>query len=168
MDLRKAILQEHSKEQTSKIVKWVGDSQQRFDELVSLFLNDEYRVVQRAAWPLSYIVIAHPELIKKHLKKIVDNLSKAKNPEAVKRNTLRLMQHITIPRALHGRVMDLCFGYITSHTEKAAIKAFSLTILENLSREYPEIKGEVKVIIEDRWDVETPAFRVRARKFLNA
>jgi hypothetical protein len=50
MDLRKTILQEHSKAQTSKIVKWVGDSQQRFDKLVNLFLNEEYRVVQRAAW----------------------------------------------------------------------------------------------------------------------
>jgi hypothetical protein len=168
MDLRKTILQEHSKAQTSKIVKWVGDSQQRFDKLVNLFLNDEYRVVQRAAWPMSYIVIAHPGLIKKHLKKIVDKLSKPENPEAVKRNTLRLMQHIDIPGSLHGRVMDLCFGYISSHTEKAAIKAFSLTILQNLSKKYPEIKGEVKVIIQDRWEVETPAFKVRARKFLKS
>lgn len=168
MNLRKTILQEHSKTQTSKIVKWVGDSQQRFDELVNLFLNDEYRVVQRAAWPMSYIVIAHPVLIKKHLKRIIDNLSKPSNPDAVKRNTLRLMQHINIPRSLHGRVMELCFGYISSHTEKAAIKAFSLTVLENLSKEYPEIKSEIKVIIEDRWDVETPAFKVRARRFLTA
>jgi hypothetical protein len=168
MDLRKTILQEHSKQQTARIVKWVGGLQERFDELVQLFLNDEYRVVQRAAWPLSYIVIAHPPLIKKHLKKIITNLANPKNPDAVKRNTLRLMQHIEIPLALHGRVMDLCFGYISSHTEKAAIKAFSLSILENLAKVYPEIKGEVKVIIEDRWDVETPAFKVRAKRFLNA
>jgi hypothetical protein len=168
MDLRKTILQEHSKAQTSKIVKWVGDSQQRFDKLVNLFLNEEYRVVQRAAWPMSYIVIAHPGLIKKHLKKIVDNLSKPENPEGLKRNTLRLMQHIDIPGSLHGYVIHLCFGYISSHTEKAAIKAFSLTILQNLSKKFPEIKGEGKVIIEDRWKVETPAFKVRARKFLKS
>jgi hypothetical protein len=49
MNLRQEILREHSKKQADKIVKWVGASQDRFDELVRLFLNSEYRVVQRAA-----------------------------------------------------------------------------------------------------------------------
>ena len=61
MNLRDEILKEHSKPQCNKIVQWVGDSQKRFDGLFNLFLNDEYRVTQRAAWPLSYCVIAHPE-----------------------------------------------------------------------------------------------------------
>jgi hypothetical protein len=51
MKLRETILKEHSKANCIRIVKWVGDDQKRFDELFSLFLNDEYRVVQRAAWP---------------------------------------------------------------------------------------------------------------------
>jgi len=53
MNLRSEILAEHSKAQAAKIVEWIGDSQQRFDELVKLFLHDEYKVMQRAGWPLS-------------------------------------------------------------------------------------------------------------------
>ena len=67
MKLREEILKEHSKAQCTKIVKWVGSNQQRFDELFDLFLNDEYRVVQRAAWPVSY-----PE-IKPELKLIIED-----------------------------------------------------------------------------------------------
>jgi len=66
VNLRETILAEHSKAQTNLIIKWIGNSQQRFDELFDLFLKDEYRVVQRAAWPLSYVAIAHPKLISKH------------------------------------------------------------------------------------------------------
>jgi hypothetical protein len=166
MDLRQAILKEHSKANCNRIVKWVGDSQKRFDELFTLFIGDEYRVVQRAAWPLSYCSINHPELIQEHFSKLLKNLEKPNLPVAVKRNTVRLLQHITIPKRFHGTVMDLCFGYIASVDETVAVKAFSLTILQNLSRQYPEIKNELKLLIEERWDHETVAFRTRAKKIL--
>ena len=159
-------MQEHSKANTNRIIKWVGVSQPRFNELFDLFLHDEYRVVQRAAWPLSYLVIAHPPLIKKHFAKLVQNLKKPNVHDAVKRNTLRLLQVISIPQRFHGEIMSLCFEYIASPEEPAAIKAFSLTVLQNLSKQYPEIKQELKTIIEDRWDYESAAFHSRAKKIL--
>jgi hypothetical protein len=166
VNIREALLTEHSKAQTDAIVKWIGTSQERFDQLFHLFLTDEYRVVQRAAWPLSYCVIGHPELIEKHFKELINNLNKPEVPGAVKRNTVRLLQHIEIPEEFHGEIMSICFDYIASPTEAAAIKAFALTILQKLAKHYPEIKDEVKIIIEDRWEVESPAFKSRAKKFL--
>lgn len=166
MKLREQILKEHSKANCDKIVKWVGSDQQHFDELFDLFINDEYRVVQRAAWPLSYCVRNYPALIKKHFARLLKNLKKTGIHDAVKRNTVRLLQDVDIPEKYHGDVMDTCFRYIASPDEPVAIKAFSLTILQNLSRFYPEIKNELKVIIEERWDYETAAFRSRAKKIL--
>jgi hypothetical protein len=167
MNLREAILAEHSKQQTTKIVNWVGSNQQRFDELFSLFLNDEYRVVQRAAWPLSNAAIAHPLLIKKHFGKLLRNLQKPNLHDAVKRNTVRLLQDVEIPVKYHGTVMNLCFDYIISPTEKVAVKAFSLTILQKLSNQYPDIKQELVTVIENRWPYETAAFKSRAKKILS-
>jgi hypothetical protein len=71
MKLRETILKEHSKANCMRITNWIGSNQQRFDELFNLFLNDEYRVIQSAAWPLSYSVIQHPALIKKHFAKLI-------------------------------------------------------------------------------------------------
>jgi hypothetical protein len=164
MQLRETILAEHSKTNCNRIAKWVGSNQQRFDELFDLFLNDEYRVVQRAAWPLSYAVIAHPQLVQKHFGKLLKNLKKPGLHDAVKRNTVRLLQDITIPKKYQGEVMNICFDYIISPAEKPAIKAFSLTVLQNLAKQYPEIKPELKTIIEDRWDIESTAFKSRAKK----
>ena len=166
MNLRATILSEHSKAQTTKIVEWVGVSQTRFDELFRLFINDEYRVVQRAAWPLSYCVIQHPPLIKKHFGQLVANLQQPGVPGAVKRNSVRLLQHTSIPKKYQGGVMQLCFQYIASPIEAVAVKAFALTILQNLALIYPEIIPEVTLIIEERWPHETAAFHSRAKKFL--
>ena len=168
MNLRETILAEHSKANCSNIVTWVGDSQTRFDELFNLFLNSEYRITQRAAWPLSYCVINHPGFISKHFTKLVKNLHRPKLHDSIKRNTVRLLQHIDIPQKFHGEIMDICFKYISSLDEAVAIKAFSLTILQNLAKQYPEIKNEVKLIIEERWEYETAAFKARAKKFLQS
>jgi hypothetical protein len=168
MDLRKTILSEHSKANCNKIVNWVGHSQKKFDELFDLFLYSEYRINQRAAWPLSYCVIAHSQLISKHFSRLLKNLHKPGIHDSIKRNTLRLLQHVSIPKKFHGEIMDLCFKYIASPTEPVAIKAFSLSILQNLLKEYPEIKNEARLIIEERWKYETAAFHTRAKKFLKS
>ena len=164
--MRAEILKEHSRSQCNKIVHWIGNTQARFDELMQLFFSGEYLLTQRAAWPLGYCVIAHPTLIDKHLAPLIAFMQKPGVHNAVKRNTLRLLQVVHIPENYEGTIMDLCFSYITNPREKAAVKAFSLTVLSNLARQYPEILPEIRLVIEERWNSETPAFRSRAKKIL--
>lgn len=166
MQLEQALLKEHSRAQTMRMVNWIGNVQSRFDELVHLFLHSEYRTVQRAAWPLSYCVERHPVLVKKHLRKIIRHLSKPGVHDAVKRNTLRFLQHINIPASLEGEVMDNCFRFIASPAEPVAVKAFSITVLGNLARKYPDIIPEFKLVLEEQMPHATPAFRVRAKAAL--
>jgi hypothetical protein len=168
MKLREQLLKEHSKANCDTIVKWIGRDQQRFDELFRLFVSDEYRVVQHAAWPLSYVVIQYPQLITKHFTRLISNLNKPNLHDAVKRNSLRLLQHIDIPKKYHGRLMDACFKYISTPGEAVAIKAFSLTVLEKLSKQYPGIIPEIKLLIEENYERETAAFKTRANKFLKS
>jgi hypothetical protein len=167
MDLKKTILAEHSKIQTEKIVRYVGDDPKRFAELITLFFEGEYRITQRAAWPMSYCVIANPELIRPYFKTLILNLEKKGLHDAVIRNTLRLLQDIDIPKAYHGRLMSICFDYIQSNDMPSAIKAFSLTILHNLSKQYQEILPELKIIVQERWPHEKAAFRSRGKKILS-
>ncbi|MBS1914935.1 MAG: hypothetical protein JST87_01590 [Bacteroidetes bacterium] len=166
MNLRDTILEEHSKKQRDKIVKYIGNNKERFAELMKLFFAGEYPVTQRAAWPVSYCVQNHPELIKPYLKRLLDNLNKKGIHGAVVRNTVRLLQDVEIPKKYHGKIMDDCFRFIQSPETEVAIKAFSLSILHNLSKQYPEILPELKLIIEERWEHETAAFRSRAKKIL--
>src|SRR4029078_8629095 len=100
MNLRQEILKEHSKRQAIKIEKWVNDDQKKFDQLVKLFLKGEYRVTQRAGWPMSSIAIKHPKLIQKHLKNLLLNAQKPGLHNAVLRNTVRLLQFVEIPKPL--------------------------------------------------------------------
>ena len=166
--LRNEILKEHSKAQCARIVKWVGHNQQRFDELFSLFLHDEYRVVQRATWPLSNTVVAYPQLIAKHWAALIKNLKKPGLHDAVKRNSIRLMQDINIPKKYQGAVMHICFNYLEAPATALAVKVFSMSVLGNLAALYPEIIPELKLLIADQLPHQTAGFKSRAKKVLKA
>jgi hypothetical protein len=167
MDIRQALLKEHSKAQCRKIVDYIGSDKKRFKQLMDAFFAGEYRMTQRAAWPLSHCVSNHPQLITPYLARLLDTLENPGVHNAVVRNIIRLLQDIKVPKAFHGRIMTSCFNFISSETIPAAIKAFSLTVLNNLAEDYPEIRPELKLIIEERWDNESAAFRSRAKKIIN-
>jgi hypothetical protein len=166
MDLEKELLKKQSLMQCNRIVRYIGKDESRFRKLVKLFFKGDYRLTQHAAWPLSFCIQHHPPLAKPYFKIFIGQMSGDHAHPAVRRNIMRLFQFIEIPKSLHGKIMDICFRFISSTDEAIAVKAFSLRILENLSKVYPEILPEIKTIIEARWEFETPAFRSRAKKIL--
>ena len=113
---------------------------------------------------MSNSVVIHPEFIQKKFSRLIDNLQKPGLHNAIKRNSIRLLQYVDIPEKFHGKVMEVCFRYVESPTEAVAIKAFSLTVLSNLSKQYPEILPEIKLLIEEQWPHQAAAFKSRAKK----
>ena len=108
----------------------------------------------------------HPELIKPHLKKIIYNLKAPGIHDAVKRNTVRFLQFIEIPKSLHGITLDICFGFLQDKKEPIAIKVFSMTVVANLVKIYPELKGELMAIIEDQMPYGSAGYVSRGKKIL--
>jgi hypothetical protein len=168
MDIKKELLKEHSKWQAIKIANYVGDDPARFKELMELFLRPECRVSQRAAWSVNFCSQQHPELIKSHLAAMIKNLDREDLHDAVKRNTVRILQFIDIPEKLQGDLADICFRYLLSADEPAAIKAFSMSVLFNICKDHPELKNELKMIIEDQMPYAPASFIARGRKILTA
>ena len=166
MNILYEILKEHSKKQSLKIAAYIGNNPTRFAVLMKLFLFGEYRVVQRAAWVVSFCSEKHPALIKPWLKKLVLNLQKPGLPKAVKRNTLRVMQFINIPKPLQGKTVDICFKFLANPTEAIAVKVFAITVLFNISKSEPYIQNELKLLIEENLVFVSYGLKSRGNKIL--
>jgi len=165
MDLKAEILKEHSKEQALKVTKWVGADMKRFKELLHLFLYDEYRVVQRSARMVSMVAESHPALIEPNLEAIVNKMNEQGVHVAVKRNVVRLLQYMEIPQNLHGVVMNTCFELLADPQETIAVRAFSMTVLANLAKVYPDIRQELQAVVNDMMEQDaSKGLRARARK----
>lgn len=166
MDLRSEILREHSKPQTMRIVAYVGDNQQRMKTLMDLFLGNEYRITQRAAWPLSYIGMAHPDLVKPYHGKLLECLQNPEAHDAVKRNILRLWIESMPPETYWGDVFDTCYQLARSKDEAIAIRVFAMHVMGNIVIKYPELTFELTNLIEELV-LLGPAFVARGKKVLN-
>lgn len=44
----------HSKKQNTKIIRYIGDDQNKFDELISFCFGRDERLAQRASWPVGF------------------------------------------------------------------------------------------------------------------
>lgn len=168
MNIRESILQDTSKGNILRIAQWVAEDKQRIKELIHLFLHDEYRVVQHSAWIISYVAQMKPGYISPYLKQMVGRMGDTGVPVAVKRNVLRILQFMPMPQSLHEPLINYCFEYITNEKETVAVRAFSMTVLANIVINYPDLKKELVLIIEDAMEHQelTAGFISRAKKTL--
>lgn len=166
MDLREEVLKEHSKKQVLKIAAWIGTDVDRFRQFLFLFLNDEYRVVQRISWVLSIVAEEHPELVEKNIGKIIKRLDSENIHTAVKRNIIRVLQFLNIPVKYRARVFDHCINYITDPKETIAVRCFSMTVASGIVKQYPELKSELVQTINLLMKDSTPGLKSRASKVL--
>ncbi len=154
------------KKQKDRIVHYVGHDPKRFAALVDVFLQGPYRVTQRAAWPLGHCIERYPGMLKPHFRKILAQLGKKNIHDSVKRNTLRMLQFVHIPKAHQGITTDLCLTFLADSKEPVAVRVFAMTVLANISKEVPELKNELIPLLEDQLPYASAGFISRSGKVL--
>ncbi len=158
---------EHSKRQTMAIVEFIGDDPKRFAELMKLFFAGEYRLTQRAAWPMNYCAERHPALILPYLPKLLDCLERKDMHDAVRRNVVRLLQYIEIPKRLMGRTYAHCVDLLDDADQPVAVRVFAMTVAARIAKAEPDLMNELKLIVRKHLPHSTAAFKVRARDILS-
>ncbi len=164
MDIRQALLAEHSKPQTMKIVEFIGADEKRFAELIQIFFAGEYRLTQRAAWPLNYCAEQHPELIQPYLPKLLNCLNRDDVHDAVKRNIVRLLQFVEIPKKFHAKTYSLCVDLVDDPNEPVAVRVFAMTVAARIAKSEPALMSELHLIVRQHLPHATAAFHKRAQQ----
>lgn len=166
MNLKEQLQKEHSRKNCDKIVDWIGSHIDRFNQLFQIFLLNDYRLEQRAAWPVSYCVRNHPDFIKNNFAELLKKMKSTGAHDAIKRNGVRLLQDVDIPGKYEGEIIEMCFSFLNSQQEAIAVKTFSMSILERLTLKYPDLTTELYISIEDQLPHQSPAFKSKGKKIL--
>ncbi|MCX6189536.1 MAG: hypothetical protein NTW54_08055, partial [Bacteroidetes bacterium] len=112
---------------------------------------------------MGYCYEAHSELIKPYLEPLLKNLVKPGLHDAVKRNTLKVLQSISVPDKLLGSLVDLCFGFLYSAGEAIAVKSLSINILVKTCAQYPALQIELGPILNLLLDHDSPAIQYTSK-----
>ena len=164
--LEEQLLLEHSKPQAQRLANWIGHDSDRLAALMTVFLGDNYRLSQRAAWVISTIADKTPWLLEPWLPKMVAKMREQGVHDAVKRNVVRVLQDMAIPDSILDDLADACFGFLADPQEAVAIRVFSMSVLEKICQKIPELKSELRLLLEEHLPHGTAGFKNRAQKIL--
>ncbi len=151
-----------SRQDSMGLVGYIGDQQDRFDELFALFCNGEQRVVQNASWVVNHCVQHNPSLIEGKFKELEKHLANPKH-DAVKRNVIRLLQFVKIPTNWQGIFYDHCFRLAYSAKEPIAVRSFSLLIIFQIAKDQPYLLEELEELLQDCEASDSPGILSRVR-----
>ena len=158
----------HSKPLVNKIIRAVGDDQKRFDELMKIFLGKDGDLARKSSWALSYIVVDHPEMVRKWMRQILANLDRENQHPAMYRSTFRFLEAIDIPEKHAAEVLNAAYRYVLNVAHPIAIRAFAITTAWNVVKKYPEMAEELRLITEQVMTEQSPAIRSRGKRILAA
>lgn len=169
MDIRQQILETHSRANADLVLNHLLEDKRRVNKLMKLFLGEEYRVVQRLAMVVGDLGRLKPNWLQPWHQAMI---AAADNPlhDSVKRNVMRFFSELPLNALTEedqGPLLDLAFRLFESPTEAVAIRVFSMQIVANFSDTYPELKDELRSVIEITIaEGTTPGFRSRGKKIL--
>jgi hypothetical protein len=164
MKIRDKLLTEHSKANALKIADYIGDETAKFGELMNIFFNEEYRLSQRAAYVFMISVDRHPSLIKPYMNKLLSQLSRKDIHNSVRRNIVRALQFVEIPKKLEGRIFSICVDLMEDIREPIAIRAFALTVATKIGKNEPDLINELCLIVDAYMRDPSPGLQVRIKK----
>lgn len=165
MDIEQQLEIELSKGNMELICNYVGNNQQRFNELMSITLKRNDRLSWRAAWAIVGSFEKYPELIIPHIKTICREFLTETNT-SILRNYTKILMGIDIPEDFESEIFDRCENVIMSSTQSIAVRANCMTIAYNISQKYPELKPELKLIIEDSLEGGSAGIKNRGGKLV--
>lgn len=167
LNIKEALLEEHSKAQTLKIKRYIGPSHEKFKELMDLLLEDEYRIVQRASWVVKHTCDSNPLLIYPYLGDLIPRLRTPLH-DAYKRNILHILSMLEVPEEHLGELTDICFESLENRKEAVAIRVHAMQNLHNICFKEPELANELKLFIEEFMPHESAGFKSRGKKIINS
>lgn len=71
-----------------------------------------------------------------------------------------------VPEENEGEVIDLLFGWLQSSTINVATKSRTVFVLFELTKKYPELKNEFRLVLKEQQHKYSRTFEKRAQKIL--
>jgi hypothetical protein len=139
-----------------------------FNELFLSIKNEDERIAYNASWAAGHLLQKYTNYNLDNYLPILIVTASNTSKGGLKRNIFKIIHHVRIPIDYQYDCADLAMNSLLNPKEDIAVRAFALSILENLIPSIPELIDEVFFIIEKEKLFATPAFVVRSIRYEKA
>lgn len=168
----------HSREKRLQYANLLIDNPNLIASILEILFKVDDKISPRAAWVLEFMCSKDIRYFIPHLDDFTKNMSTVYIDSAV-RPVAKICELIAkaytskennlIKKALtqthKDRIIENCFDYMIND-EKVAPKAYSMTTLFMLGKEYDWVHPELARILEGDFSKQSAAFKARARQIL--
>lgn len=168
----------HSREKRLFYAKLMQDNPELVPKLLEILFRVDDKISPRAGWVFEFMCNHNIETIVPYLDTFTEHMHKVHLDSAVRpvakicellATAYSLKTNIYIKNVLtethKERIIETCFDYMIND-EKVAPKAYSMTTLFLLGKEYDWVYPELARILEEDFSKQSAAFKARARHIL--
>ena len=136
-------------------------------DVVNALSQKDYSSAYNASWILAHCFTEHTDLYQSEYTPLLLHATNAfKGKSGIMRNVLKVFQSVEIKDKQFETVMELAYNTLENIQAEAALRAFSITILERYIQHFPELIPDLIFMLERELPNAGAAFTVRARLFL--
>ena len=139
------------KKTAMNIAKRAAGSKKCFRQLLGIILSENKICAGRAAWCFSLAAELNRDWADTMQAELIALLALNGPEDMVLRNVLRTLRGCKILSEHFDAVAFYCFDYLEDERQSIAIRAFALHILGQICKSVPELKPELKAIINFRF-----------------
>lgn len=159
-----SLKEENTDENRRKWAEHILKNQIPILDLVELIKLDK-PVSMRFIWLIGVLCELKPEIVKPAIPYFfsVKNDVKFSNYD---RSLAKMFSLCGIPKELEAEAVDMLFNWILDPAILVSTKNYSVDALLKFSENYPEIKNELKIVIEDQLSKNSVSFDKHAKRIL--
>ena len=128
----------------------VCDEEELFNQLYEWIFSENHRLAWRSCWIIDTASENQPDLLSNKIPEIILELSGTAD-SSLKRHFTRILCRYQIPEIYQVIVINRCFELLVPQ-EPAAVRVNSMQLLFNLSQDLPDLKVELKSVLESLID----------------
>jgi hypothetical protein len=117
-----------------------------FKQLFQNIFSADHRLAWRSCWIIDTASEDYPGLLSDKLSPIITALLSTRDG-SLKRHFTRILCRYEVPEESLGLIIDRCFELLLP-AEPAAVRVNAMQLLFNISQKNPDLKGELKSVIE--------------------
>jgi len=117
-----------------------------FEQLYQFIFLQERRLAWRSCWIIDTASEEFPDLLIDKIPELITSLLTTNN-SSLKRHFTRILCRYKIPEEYLGAVVNRSFELL-SPAEPPAVRVFAMQLLFNVTKDLPDLKGELICVIE--------------------
>ncbi len=165
MDIREFLSLNTSRLNADILVDKIEEDPDVFETVLEIMLEDTYPLSMRAGHAVYILAKKYSYFLEPRAPDLIQVLPGLKT-ESVVRNVLGVLCLVKLPDDLTGMLFDYCYGILEAPGKAIALKAYSMTILYNISEMEPELKPELISLFEEQLDTDSMGVKSRAGNLL--